>query len=187
MRYQTGDIARVKKDLEIGKIYGGMRFIGEMQQYLGKKVIAKKAAMGCGFDSLYTVDVDGNENLWTDEMLEDVEEKRFSVGDLVKIVKIVGTKGKEEFLNNIYEISKDRGYGDEHYPYCLDGVKGYYFNHEELELVKAAETSSKDEDIKKYKELVNFLLEELENARVISYTPKHYLEKLRPDLAKLLK
>lgn len=62
---KVGDKARVKKNLEIGKIYGDQSFVDDMDKLLGK-IITIKSLCSTGYkieEARYT---------WTDEMLEPI-------------------------------------------------------------------------------------------------------------------
>jgi len=70
MKYKVGDKVRVRKDLIIGECYGEYSFTNNVISLKGKKgiIISKD------FDS-YTLDLDKTWGYWTDEMLEDLENK----------------------------------------------------------------------------------------------------------------
>ncbi len=64
--YKVGDKVRIKKDLVMGRLYGGVSIRDEMNKKLGEECrIVKKFVRG------YEIDIIGY--LWTDEMLEPVE------------------------------------------------------------------------------------------------------------------
>ena len=70
MKYKVGDKVKVKEDLEIGETYGGLTFSVQMREYRGQIVTIKTAD-----DDSYQIEEDELNWYWTEEMLEDVEEK----------------------------------------------------------------------------------------------------------------
>ena len=67
MKHKVGDKVRIRKDLEVDKMYGSDYVIPEMVEWLGK--IATISIVGGDY---YNLDVDGGQWCWTDEMLEEV-------------------------------------------------------------------------------------------------------------------
>lgn len=70
MKYKVGDKVRIRKDLEVGKMYGGLNIHEKKAEFLGKTTTVT-AAWGREY-SLY---IDAGKWSWTDEMLEDVNEE----------------------------------------------------------------------------------------------------------------
>lgn len=76
MKYKVGDKVKVREDLKPNEYYDGIRFDGNMQKMKGKTVTIEKVFS----DKSYWIEECGF--LWTDEMLEDVEEKK-TVGEIL--------------------------------------------------------------------------------------------------------
>lgn len=70
MKYKVGDKVKVRENLEIGKAYCGQTFVVQMKKYKGQIVTIKVA----DYDGYY-IEEDEQDWYWTEEMLEDVEEK----------------------------------------------------------------------------------------------------------------
>lgn len=91
MKYKVGDKVRIRKDLEIGKIYGGCRFIVGMQNLCGEighiTEVNKRAGGYCIDSGLY---------YWTDEMFEEVQEMNKHVVIYVDGNKVVARCGDKE-------------------------------------------------------------------------------------------
>ena len=78
MKYKVGDKVKVKEDLEIGKTYGGLTFSFQMREYRGQIVTIKTAD-----DDSYQIEEDELNWYWTEEMLEDVEEEKMIIGQVI--------------------------------------------------------------------------------------------------------
>lgn len=65
MKYKVGDKVRVRKDLEVGNMYGGYTFVDSMNEFKGKELTIRKL-----YPSSYELIEDKGEYGWTDEMLE---------------------------------------------------------------------------------------------------------------------
>lgn len=65
MRYKAGDKVRVRKDLVVGKNYGGYDFVSSMEKFEGKIVTIESVD-----DDHYHIEEDKFD--WVDEMLEPV-------------------------------------------------------------------------------------------------------------------
>lgn len=133
MKYKVGDKVRVKQDLKVGELVTPNRrsFINSrMTGYCGEVVTITRVR-----EEDYEIEEDEGTCWWNDEMLEDVVVKNFAVGDLVKIVRIIGDAAKENHLGKTYAIIRDWGTGE--YDYGLDGSGGWLFDTEELELVSS--------------------------------------------------
>ena len=97
VKFKDGDKVRIKKDLKVGKVYGGFTFIKNMEKYKGKEAILIPNAN----NRYYDLDIDDSINCWTDEMLEPIEEKQstpFSItitSDGVKTVKAIYINGRD--------------------------------------------------------------------------------------------
>lgn len=69
MKYKVGDKVKVREDLKPNEYYDGIRFDGNMQKMKGKTVTIEKVFP----DKSYWIEEYGF--IWSDEMLEDVEEE----------------------------------------------------------------------------------------------------------------
>jgi hypothetical protein len=82
MKYKVGETVRIRKGLEGGKDYSGVRFAATtMSKYLGKQ--AKITMMS---ETFYNLDIDDGHWNWSDEMLEPLKKTltTLEVGDKVK-------------------------------------------------------------------------------------------------------
>lgn len=68
MRYKVGEKVRIRKDLETDKSYGEYKFLDTMERYKGKEATIKNV-----YSESYSVDLDNQRWLWTDDMLEPAE------------------------------------------------------------------------------------------------------------------
>ena len=94
MKYKVGDTVRIKKDLEVGEIYGGVSFVEEMQQYLGQTTTIIRVT-----PSYYNLKIDKGVWSWSDEMLGEVEGLRaMKIGDIV-----IGKDGAERKVLDVRE------------------------------------------------------------------------------------
>lgn len=66
MRYKAGDRVRVRKDLVVGNVYGGVLFDKKMCSYLGKIVEISKV-----YTCYYRI-CDNTPFVWTDDLLEPI-------------------------------------------------------------------------------------------------------------------
>lgn len=83
MKYKVGDRVKVRKDLEVGQVYGDCDFIEEMKEFRGKIMTVEKV-----YYSSYYLHGGGTWH-WSEEMLEDVE----SINILVRGNKVIAKKG----------------------------------------------------------------------------------------------
>lgn len=69
MKFKVGDAVRIRKDLEVNKMYGWLNLLPEKAAYKGRTATVIYAT-----DCEYTLDVDGGKWSWNDEMLETTEQ-----------------------------------------------------------------------------------------------------------------
>jgi len=94
LKYKVGDTVRIKKDLEVGEIYGGVSFVEEMQQYLGQTTTIIRVT-----PSYYNLKIDKGVWSWSDEMLGEVGGLRaMKIGDIV-----IGKDGAERKVLDVRE------------------------------------------------------------------------------------
>lgn len=98
MKFKVGDKVRIRKDLEVGKMYGGLNIHEKKAEFLGKTTTVTAA-----WGREYSLDIDAGKWSWTDEMLEDVNEEAEEIDKpatmLAKVVKhwdASGVKPKPE-------------------------------------------------------------------------------------------
>lgn len=77
MKYKVGDKVKVRENLEVDKRYGTEEFIEEMEEYKGKIVTIDTVN-----EDDYYIEEDKQSWLWTEEMLEDIEEEK-SIGQII--------------------------------------------------------------------------------------------------------
>lgn len=65
MKYKVGDKVRIRKDLQVGKMYGGLNINEQKAEFLGKTATVK-----IYWGNEYSLDIDGGKWAWSDEMFE---------------------------------------------------------------------------------------------------------------------
>ena len=68
MKYKVGDKVHIRKDLEVGKMYGGLNINEQKAEFLGKTATVK-----IYWGNEYSLDIDGGKWAWSDEMFEPEE------------------------------------------------------------------------------------------------------------------
>lgn len=71
MIYKLGEMVRVRKDLEVGREYGGFDFSETMSNFCGK-IVEIEGAMFLADCIVYCIKQDTLKHYWTEEMLEPV-------------------------------------------------------------------------------------------------------------------
>ena len=119
MKYKVGDKVRIRKDLVLGSKYSGKYGISD-DMILHRGEIAMIDLVGSDY---YYLNIDGDRDYyaWTDEMLEEVDEMKYKVGDKVRVRKdleVNETYGGETFVDTmekfkgkVVEIEDIRGKG----------------------------------------------------------------------------
>lgn len=69
MKYKVGDKVKIKENLIVGKIYGGLYLQDGAGRHIGEETIVTKVGR-----SNYWLGVDNSSRIWTEDMLEPVEE-----------------------------------------------------------------------------------------------------------------
>jgi hypothetical protein len=69
MKYKVGDKVKIKENLIVGKTYGGLYLHDGAGRHIGEETIVTKVER-----ERYRVAVDNSSRIWTNEMLEPVEE-----------------------------------------------------------------------------------------------------------------
>lgn len=69
MKYKVGDKVKIKENLIVGKTYGGLYLHDGAGRHIGEETIVTKVGR-----SNYWLGVDNSSRVWTEEMLEPVEE-----------------------------------------------------------------------------------------------------------------
>lgn len=82
MKYNVGDIVRIKNGLVIGETYNGIMFTCEMNDYCGEAARIESVNPWSGG---YRLDIDRQKRIWTDDMLA-LRKNAFTVGDTVRVL-----------------------------------------------------------------------------------------------------
>lgn len=69
MKYKVGDKVKIKENLIVGKTYGGLYLHDGAGRHIGEETIVTKVER-----EHYRLAVDNSSRIWTNEMLEPVEE-----------------------------------------------------------------------------------------------------------------
>lgn len=69
MKYKVGDKVKIKENLIVGKTYGGLYLYDGAGRHIGEETIVTKVEI-----ERYRLAVDNSSRIWTNEMLEPVEE-----------------------------------------------------------------------------------------------------------------
>lgn len=64
--FKVGDKVKIRKDLEAGKVYGGVDFIHPMLEFLGKEATITYRE----YDGDFSLDIDNDDYYWSSEMFE---------------------------------------------------------------------------------------------------------------------
>lgn len=80
--FKVGDKIRVREDLEVGKVYGGVNFISLMREFLGKEATITDVSYGGNF----LLDIDEDRFFWSTEMFES---KTDSGSEVLRLPKAV--------------------------------------------------------------------------------------------------
>lgn len=118
MKYKVGDKIKIRKDLDIDKIYGNWDCSEDMIQYGGMIATIIK----CKDDS-YKIDVDDKLYSWSDEMFEEVAESENKDKKTVDIGYYLEYCGHRVIKNVYYG-----GYAHDHdHVFCttVDGTNQY--------------------------------------------------------------
>lgn len=80
MKYKVGDKVRIRRDLEVGQLYGGCDFAPEMKDLCGKvaRITAASNRVEC-------YRIDSSRYFWTDEMFEE-DKKKMNDNDSIRIL-----------------------------------------------------------------------------------------------------
>lgn len=104
MRYKVGDRVRVRKDLVVGNVYGGVLFDKKMSSWLGKIVEISEV-----YTCYYCIR-DGALFVWTDDMLEPITD--LTTSEVVAFGQVMCDS--EDFCSNNCPVMKIRC----KYSYC---------------------------------------------------------------------
>lgn len=127
MKYKVGDKVKIKENLIVGKTYGGLYLHDGAGRHIGEETIVTKVER-----ERYRLAVDNSSRIWTDEMLEPVEE--MSAEELTKILGNI-CKGRACSECPVHEIQANGA--------CVIGI-GKNFD----EAVKIAKQWKKDHEKK---------------------------------------
>ena len=68
LKFKKGTIVKIRKDLEVGMVYGGYEFTTTMEHLKGEEVTVV-SVVDCETHPFYTIDGDSM-NGWSEEMFE---------------------------------------------------------------------------------------------------------------------
>jgi len=101
MKFKVCDKVRVREDLEVGKDYGGQRFVKDMDKYKGEIYTIHSTHNGW-----YRLEEYKEGWFFTDEMLEPVEAKNCDMDKKIKDTIKTWDDWKIDEYNNNFAISK---------------------------------------------------------------------------------
>lgn len=98
---KVGDVVKIKENLKVDKVYGGVTFVSDMKKYRGKQ--AKITNLSeyyynhgrfCkNLNGYYSLDIDNGEYVWSDNILEPI--KKYEVIVEGNTVTVKDDKGNE--------------------------------------------------------------------------------------------
>ena len=101
MKYKVGDTVRIRKDLVSSRTYNDIYVTINRELYFGK--IAKIKSIEYDSVELYYLDIDNKKYIWTEDMLEPVEEK-FTPKDLKTGMFGITNDGEKFVVVNNYLV-----------------------------------------------------------------------------------
>jgi hypothetical protein len=150
--YKVGDTVKIRKDLEVGKVYRDMLFNKNMKKYLGKT-----AEIMLVYPKHYRLDIDGEYWEWSSEMFEPTHRDLYSLkqGDIIGNKedkrKILGVCGEVIFLSKVNDFRSSFFF---HFtPYDLEAYDYKLFSPQEETITVLGKTYLKSDVEEKLKEL----------------------------------
>lgn len=107
MKYNVGDLVKIKSDLKVGDNADGLFVATTMTNYRGKLAHIVYACHDNECDDLYEIDIDGKEYYWSNDCFEDTNDNE----DDIRCKYIIGYKKAEKGSIRTFE-----GYIDNFYP-----------------------------------------------------------------------
>ena len=118
MRYKVGDKVIVRKDLAVGKNYGGDAFVSSMEEFEGKIVTIEEV-----FSSTYQIKEDAGRYTWVDKMLEPVITNWDKVEEELNLEYFVKHSG---ICSAIHKVRKENNCDGRSYEECRKWLKQPY-------------------------------------------------------------
>lgn len=107
MKYRVGDRVKIKGNLIVGKTYGGLYLHDGAGRHIGEETIVTKVER-----EHYRLAVDNSSRIWTEEMLEPVEE--LTAEELAKIISNICEAHNECSKCPILDVKGE--------DYCMIGI-----------------------------------------------------------------
>jgi hypothetical protein len=108
MKYNVGDLVKIKSDLKVGDNADGLFVATTMTNYRGKSAHIVYACHDNECDDLYQIDIDGKEYYWSNDCFEDTNDNE----DDIRCKYIIGYKKDdsvrtfEGYIDNFHPTGK---------------------------------------------------------------------------------
>lgn len=125
MKYRVGDRVKIKENLIIGNMYGGLCLYGSATRHIGEETMVTKVER-----DRYRLAVDNSSRIWTNEMLEPVEE--MSAEEAVRLYAKV-CKDSNCYACPVYKKSGECGceeFAINHPEEVIESLKQWKADHE---------------------------------------------------------
>lgn len=129
MKYRVGDRVKIKENLIIGNMYGGLCLYGSATRHIGEETMVTKVER-----DRYRLAVDNSSRIWTNEMLEPVEE--MSAEEAVRLYAKV-CKDSNCYACPVYKKSGECGceeFAINHPEEVIESLKQWKADHEKKEV-----------------------------------------------------
>lgn len=125
MKYRVGDRVKIKENLIVGNMYGGLCLYGSATRHIGEETMVTKVER-----DRYRLAVDNSSRIWTNEMLEPVEE--MSAEEAVRLYAKV-CKDSNCYACPVYKKSGECGceeFAINHPEEVIESLKQWKADHE---------------------------------------------------------
>ena len=125
MKYRVGDRVKIKENLIIGNMYGGLCLYGGATRHIGEETMVTKVER-----DRYRLAVDNSSRIWTNEMLEPVEE--MSAEEAIRLYAKM-CKDNNCYACPVYEKSGECGceeFAINHPEEVIESLKQWKADHE---------------------------------------------------------
>lgn len=125
MKYKVGDKVKIKENLIVGKTYGGLYLHDGAGRHIGEETIVTKVER-----ERYRLAVDNSSRIWTNEMLEPVEE--MSAEEAVRLYAKM-CKDNNCYACPVYKKSRECGceeFSINHPEEVIESLKQWKADHE---------------------------------------------------------